>query len=105
MPCNSLGNALFLLRVITQEFPMTSNEAAETNPLIEKAVEVVGSKAALARAVGVKPPTVHQWINRERPVPAGKCRAIESATSGAVTAEELRPDIFTPDPKPKTEAA
>lgn len=85
---------------------MTSTEAASANLLIEKAVSVVGTKAALARAVGVKPPTIHQWLKGERPVPAGKCRAIEAATNGVVTAAQLRPDIYEQTPKPEsTEAA
>lgn len=64
------------------------------NDLILRAAEIVGSQAALARVIGVKPPTVNQWANGERPVPATLCRAVEAATGGAVTAEQLRPDVF-----------
>jgi len=64
----------------------------ETN-LIKKAALVVGSRAELARLVGVSKGAVWQW-EHERKVPAHQCRAIERATGGDVTAEELRPDIF-----------
>lgn len=47
----------------------------------------------MARILGVKPPTVNQWVNGDRHVPAERCPDIEAATGGAVTCEELRPDI------------
>lgn len=53
---------------------------------------MLGSVAALARAIGVKPPTVHQWIKRERPVPIGCAAAIDRLTQGAVSRRDLRPD-------------
>lgn len=66
----------------------------EQRELIVKAVVALGSKVALANAIGVKPPTIHQWICGDRPVPAKQCPRIELATNGAVTKEQLRPDIF-----------
>ncbi|WCM21405.1 helix-turn-helix domain-containing protein [Paraburkholderia bryophila] len=65
----------------------TSQEA------VLKACEIMGSKSALARAVGVKPPTVQQWCNGERPIPPSKCIEIERATKREVRVEELAPDI------------
>jgi DNA-binding transcriptional regulator YdaS (Cro superfamily) len=59
---------------------------------IERACEAVGSKAALARAVGVKPPVIQQWLKGQRPIPAARCVAIEQATHGAVKRQELRPE-------------
>ena len=53
----------------------------------------VGGQASLARILGVKPPTVNQWIGADRPIPAERCPAIERATDGAVRCEELRPDV------------
>lgn len=47
----------------------------------------------MARLVGVKPPTVHQWVTADRPIPAERCPDIERATNGTVTCEELRPDL------------
>lgn len=53
----------------------------------------VGGQASLARILGVRPPTVNQWVKADRPVPAERCPSIERATEGAVRCEELRPDI------------
>lgn len=64
----------------------TSSEA------VLRASKTLGGHAALARALGVKPPTVQQWVNGERPVPPGRCVSIERLTSGNVTRQELRPD-------------
>ena len=61
---------------------------------IRRAAQIVGSLSALARALGIKPPTVHQWADGSRPVPAQHCLAIERATSGAVTRADLRPDDY-----------
>lgn len=51
-----------------------------------------GRASALAVALGVTPVTVHQWA-KGKPVPAERCPAIERVTCGAVTCEELRPDL------------
>jgi DNA-binding transcriptional regulator YdaS (Cro superfamily) len=61
---------------------------------IEKAIQIVGGLTALARLVGVAPPTVHEWKTGKRPVPIERCLAIERATSGAVTRLDLRPDDY-----------
>jgi len=60
---------------------------------IREAGRAVGGLSALARLLGVAPPTVSQWASGVRPVPAERCPAIERATGGAVTCEELRPDV------------
>jgi DNA-binding transcriptional regulator YdaS (Cro superfamily) len=60
---------------------------------LRAACDLIGGQAALARYLGVKPPTVNQWVKSERPVPAERCPAIERATSGAVRCEDLRPDV------------
>ncbi|MDR6421324.1 DNA-binding transcriptional regulator YdaS (Cro superfamily) [Paraburkholderia phenoliruptrix] len=64
-----------------------------TQQAVLMACEILGSKSALARAVGVKPPTVQQWCNGERPVPPNKCIEIERATGRRVRVEQLGPDI------------
>jgi DNA-binding transcriptional regulator YdaS (Cro superfamily) len=64
-----------------------------TQEAVLKACEILGSKSALARAVGVKPPTVQQWCNGERPVPPVKCIEIERVTDRRVRVEELAPDL------------
>ena len=60
---------------------------------VAKAARIVGSKAELARAAGVKPPTVHQWLNDERPVPPARAIQIERATAGRVSRRDLCPDF------------
>ncbi len=60
-----------------------------------RASKFLGGNAALARAIGVKPPTVQQWVNGERPVPPNRCVAIERLTSGTVTRKHLRPDDWS----------
>lgn len=60
---------------------------------IRTAAELLGGQAALARVLEVKPPTVNQWCNGDRRVPAEQCPFIERATKGAVRCEDLRPDV------------
>ena len=47
----------------------------------------------LARDLSVAPPLLYQWRTGIRQVPAERCWQIERATDGAVTCEELRPDL------------
>jgi len=58
---------------------------------VAKAAEIAGSKAALARVAGVKAPTVHQWINDERPVPPARAVLIEQETG--VSRRDLCPSF------------
>lgn len=76
-----------------------------TKTPIQKAIEIAGSHAALAVAVGVTPPMVWQWCQGIRPISAARCIPIEQATAGAVTRYDLRPDIFGPAPAKEGEAA
>lgn len=50
-----------------------------TDAALQRAFEIAGSKAALARAVGVTAQTVNQWANGERPVPPPRAYRIEQA--------------------------
>lgn len=61
---------------------------------LAKAIEVVGTQAALAKALGVTQQAVSYWVTTETPVPAEYCGAIEKATAGEVKRAQLRPDIF-----------
>lgn len=62
---------------------------------IKRAVEVLGGQqVALAKCINVSPQALSQWITGKRPIPAKRCRQIEDATHGQVTATELRPDVF-----------
>jgi DNA-binding transcriptional regulator YdaS (Cro superfamily) len=61
---------------------------------IQKAVEVCGSQSELGRRVGVAQGHVWYWLKTGKVSPL-KAKDVERATQGAVTAEELRPDVFT----------
>lgn len=60
--------------------------------MITKAAKCVGSRVALARALGVTKAAVWQW-EHERPVPSEYCPSIERLTGGAVRCEDLRPEV------------
>jgi len=62
------------------------------NNNIKKAVKICGGLSAMSKILGLASPTVHQWITGRRPVPIERCVAIEVATGGAVTRQDLRPD-------------
>lgn len=47
----------------------------------------------LASTLGITPVLISQWRTGIRQVPAERCPAIERATNGAVTCEDLRPDV------------
>lgn len=61
-------------------------------------ISTLGGPSAVARMLGIKPPSVIGWGGR---IPADRCPAIERATDGRVTADQLRPDVRwarIPDP-------
>ena len=60
---------------------------------IFKAAQILGSQKRLADLLGVKAPTVSQWLKGQRPVPVLRCPEIERLTRGEVRCEDLRPDI------------
>jgi DNA-binding transcriptional regulator YdaS (Cro superfamily) len=62
--------------------------------VIERAAEIVGGRSVLAARISVSSSFISQMITGTRPIPPKLCRAIEVATEGRVTREELRPDIF-----------
>lgn len=53
-------------------------------------LDKAGVRAAIAKATGVSPQAVSNWKTRE--VPIDHCAAIEKASKGAVTRQELRPN-------------
>jgi len=57
---------------------------------IDRAAEVLGGAAKLAAVLGVSAQAISNW--KERGVPIERCMAIETATGGAVTRRDLRPD-------------
>lgn len=64
---------------------------------LDRAVAIAGSQEKLAASLGIVPMAISQW--RKRRIPAERCRDIERVTDGAVTACELRPDLFCPAPR------
>lgn len=74
-----------------------------------RAVLLVGGQTAMANLLSeitgkkVSQFNIYYWLNSAKSgVPAQYCRAIEAITNGAVTAEELRPDIFGATPIQRT---
>ncbi len=61
---------------------------------IEIACDAVGSQAEMSRILDVSPAMVNQLVKGSRPVPIEHCLAIETATGGKVTRQELRPEDF-----------
>ncbi|MFO1351883.1 MAG: Cro/CI family transcriptional regulator [Gammaproteobacteria bacterium] len=67
--------------------------------LIDRAIATCGGKITVfAKQVGVTHQAVSKW--RRFGVPAERAMQIEIATGGAVTRQELRPDIFGDLPRP-----
>lgn len=60
---------------------------------IDVAIKCAGSMKALADRLGITKGAVHQWSLPGRQVPAEHCPRIERLTLGAVTCEQLRPDV------------
>lgn len=63
-----------------------------THSAIVKASEFFGGQAGLARALSMSPANINQWMTGKRPVPIERCVAIEQATKGAITRQDLRPN-------------
>ena len=61
---------------------------------LRRAIALLGNQAKASRAIGVTPQAVSEVLRRGRRVPAEWCLKIERATGGAVTAGELRPDLY-----------
>lgn len=64
---------------------------------LKRAVDLVGGQSALAKKLGCKQQNVWHWLHKSKKAAPLYAPAIEKATGGAVTKEELRPDIFKPD--------
>jgi DNA-binding transcriptional regulator YdaS (Cro superfamily) len=60
---------------------------------VQRAVALVGSQAALARAIGKSQPAVYKWVRGHSLPTWQNAIAIERATNGRVTRHEVRPDI------------
>lgn len=51
-----------------------------------------GELIALSREIKAHVPDVSRWASGERPIPAHRAAAIEQATKGRVTRQEMRPN-------------
>lgn len=60
---------------------------------IQKAIRILGSRAALAKAIGVTRQAVHFWERGGR-IDETRVLPIVRATLGGVTPHELRPDLY-----------
>lgn len=59
------------------------------------AINIIGCPADVARHLGIARQNVAHWLYHRKIAPPHKhCAAIEQLTSGVVTKQELRPDIF-----------
>ncbi len=60
---------------------------------VAKAAGLFDSHADFAKKLGVKPPTVSQWLSSARPVPVSRALQIEKLTGGQVDRKVLCPDF------------
>lgn len=64
-----------------------------TESALQRAIEIAGSSAELARRCNVTRASLQGWKSPGR-VPAERVLAIEEAVDGKVTRHELRPDLY-----------
>jgi hypothetical protein len=68
-------------------------EVSTNETAIERVCKIAGGQVAIAKARGVTPQAVSQWVKKGR-VPADHVIGLESLVGGQVTRHELRPDVF-----------
>ncbi|PPA75306.1 hypothetical protein C4E15_14425 [Achromobacter spanius] len=61
-------------------------------PALTAAIELAGSKAALARMIDVLPQQIGNWLTRDKEIDPVYCARIETSLGGRVTRPQLRPD-------------
>ena len=62
---------------------------------LRQAVAQAGSQAALAKICGVSQPSVWEWLNKGKSLPAEYVLKVEAATG--VSRHDLRPDLYPRD--------
>lgn len=62
------------------------------HPIIT-ACNMLGGQARMAKALGITGPAIGQWVTGLRQVPLERCVQIQRMTSGAVTMDDMRPDM------------
>lgn len=60
---------------------------------LEQACQIMTTAVNLARAVGVSPQALQQWVNRDH-VPATQVLKVSAAVGYQVTPHQLRPDLY-----------
>jgi DNA-binding transcriptional regulator YdaS (Cro superfamily) len=91
-----------------QSRALTPEQAERQVGLMARALAIVGeeigsqdsgsAQAELASRVGVSRAFLSMLKNGKKQVPPGRCAALESATGGAITRYQWRPDFFGEDP-------
>lgn len=61
---------------------------------IQKAIRLVGGVVRAAEICETSRQTVYKWKKGLHPVTWEAAQALDEATQGAVTKEELRPDVY-----------
>jgi len=64
----------------------------DINAAIDRAAQICGGFATLARELGIGQSAISNWKARGSEIDPLFCSAIERLTSGAVTRQDLRPD-------------
>lgn len=64
------------------------------NPILKRAIDAAGGQSELAGRIAKAQSVISFWLRSGTPVPAEYAIKIERAVEGAVTREELRPDII-----------
>lgn len=57
-----------------------------------RAIEALGGQSALGRIIGKNQSTVHDWVRKQKPLPAEHVLTVEAATG--ISRHELRPDLY-----------
>lgn len=63
------------------------------NPVIKKAIDIVGTQALLGKATNTAQSSVWKWLHNESKPSPEKVPLIVAATGGKIKAHELRPDL------------
>lgn len=73
--------------------PSDTGGTPDPKVAIKRACDAVGGQTEMATALTLTRQTVHMWCKGTRAVPVAHCRSIRRLTLGAVSIEELRPDV------------
>lgn len=61
---------------------------------LKKCIRIAGGQRALARKIGATQQHIYNWMTRDKNIPPKYVIPMEKAVNGAVTRQELRPDIY-----------